>query len=98
MTRTLLRLLGLGLLYVFASPVFLVLGIKRFQKLTQLHRALGSGWIACPSCGYRTSLNVLARCRRCGFAEYGSRLRCSACGQTTKAVDCDRCRASIRVW
>ena len=98
MTRAVLRVLGIGLLYLLASPVFLVLGIRRLQKLQQLHRALAAGAVTCPSCGYRNALAALARCRRCGFAEYATRLRCSACGQTTKAIDCASCQASIRVW
>lgn len=98
MTRSLLRLLGLGILYALASPVLLVLGVKRFRNLWQLHAALRAGWVDCPSCGHRNPLNILARCRRCSFAEYGNRLQCSACKQTTRAFDCGRCGASIRVW
>lgn len=98
MTRLLLRLLGLGLLYVLASPVLFVIGIRRLSKLARLNDALSAGWVNCQSCGHRNSLNVLARCRRCSFAEYGSRLRCSACGQTTHYFDCARCGASVRVW
>ena len=97
MTRA-LRLLGVGLLYVLAAPVFAFRAWKRASKLHQLHRALRAGWVDCPTCGYRNPTSALARCRRCGFAEYGSRLWCSACHQTTQTFDCARCRASIRVW
>lgn len=98
MTARLLKLLGLGLLYVCASPVYLAFAVKRARKLARLRSALRAGWVACPTCGHRTAVNALARCRRCGFTEYGSRLYCTACKQTTQVIDCGRCRASIRVW
>lgn len=96
--RRLVQLLGLGLLYVCASPILALGAAKRLQKLARLRAALRAGWVACPTCGHRNAVNALARCRRCGFTEFGSRLYCTACKQTTQVIDCGRCRASIRVW
>ena len=45
----------------------------------------------------KNQLDLLATCRRCGVTEFGSRLRCTNCGQTNAGFTCDSCGAFIRV-
>jgi primosomal protein N' len=96
MTRT-LRWIGLAVLYIFASPVYLVVFVRdaiRFSKKAALMRR---GYIACPHCGETNALDILATCPKCHTTEYGNRLRCSACGEQSRGFDCDACAVTIRV-
>lgn len=87
----------LALLYVLALPIYAALwlwrGVDSLVTLSELQK----GFIDCPHCGFRNLLDILALCRRCGMAEFGSRLYCTTCKQVTKAFSCDRCTAAIRV-
>jgi hypothetical protein len=91
-----LRLLALVGLYVLASPIYAVLGVRKLVKLLRTRRSLASGEIVCPHCGVRNMLDVLATCGTCKVTEYGNRLRCS-CGEVSKGFDCDSCGVTIRV-
>jgi len=90
------RVLLVGALYVLASPVYAVLGVRKLVKLLQTRRTLASGEIVCPHCGERNALDVLATCGTCKVTEYGNRLRCS-CGEVSKGFDCDFCGVTIPV-
>lgn len=97
--RTLLRLVGLGALYVLAFPFLLPKVIRQIRTKLALRRALGDGWVTCPICRERTPLVGQATCRRCGFTEMGSLLYCTNCKQVVAQwIDCRSCRNSIKVW
>ena len=87
----------LGLLYILASPIYLLLGVLRFRKLLPGLRAARQGVIDCPYCKTPNPIDILATCRRCGVTEFGSRLYCSACRQVSTRFDCGRCHATIKV-
>jgi len=89
--------LALGLLYVFASPIYVVQWLLKAVKAIGRMPAVRAGFIDCPHCGFRNALDILASCRRCGTTEFGSRLYCTTCKQLTKAFACDRCTATIKV-
>ena len=91
------KYLVLGALYLLASPVYAVLGVQKLVKLWRTRQTMQAGTIACVHCGAANQLDVLATCGKCKTTEYGNRLRCSACGDTTKAFDCDACCVTIRV-
>jgi hypothetical protein len=87
----------LALLHVLAAPVYLVrFVIRAGRTLSRFRRVIG-GAVECPHCGALNHLDILATCRRCGVTEYGSRLRCTNCGQTNAGFACDACGAFIRV-
>lgn len=96
-TKVLLRTAGLGFLYLLASPVYALLGLRRLVRARRSLALVRSGFVDCPHCGLRNPLDVLSTCRRCGVTEFGSRLFCSNCGQVTRWFDCARCHATIRV-
>jgi uncharacterized paraquat-inducible protein A len=91
------RWLVLAVLYVFAAPVYLVRWILNTRKTLNRFRAVRDGVLRCPHCANVNSMNVLATCKRCGTTEFGSRLHCSNCKQTSKAFTCDFCTATIKV-
>jgi len=97
MNGKLLRVVVLGLLYVLASPIYVIQAVRRAAKAVGRMPALRSGFVNCPHCGFRNPLDILATCRRDGTTEFGSRLYCSTCKQVTKAFACDRCTATIKV-
>ncbi|HEV7486332.1 MAG TPA: hypothetical protein VGQ65_11680 [Thermoanaerobaculia bacterium] len=87
----------LALLYVLALPIYAAKWLRRAVESLFNLSELRKGFIDCPHCGFRNPLDILALCRRCGMAEFGSRLYCTTCKQVTKAFPCDRCTAAIRV-
>ncbi|HYC90564.1 MAG TPA: hypothetical protein VEO54_15210 [Thermoanaerobaculia bacterium] len=89
--------IALGLLYVCASPIFVVQWLRKALKAIGRMPAVRAGFIVCPHCGVRNALDILAACRRCGTTEFGSRLYCTNCKQLSKVFACDRCTATIKV-
>jgi len=87
----------LALLYVLALPIYAATWLRRTVKSVLHLSELRKGFIDCPHCGVRNPLDILALCRRCGMAEFGSRLYCTTCKQVTTAFPCDRCTAAIKV-
>ncbi|MEO6324104.1 MAG: hypothetical protein ABIT01_07090 [Thermoanaerobaculia bacterium] len=96
-TKVLLRTTGVAVLYLLASPLYALLGLRRLQRSFRGARLVRSGFVDCPHCGLRNPLDVLSTCHRCGITEFGSRLFCSNCRQVTRWFDCARCRATIKV-
>ncbi|MCK6682057.1 MAG: hypothetical protein L6R30_06515 [Thermoanaerobaculia bacterium] len=97
--RTLLRLLGLGALYLLASPFLLPKVIRRLRTNLALRKALRDGWVGCSFCRERALLVGQGTCRKCGFTEMGSLLYCSNCKQVaSRWIDCRGCHNSIKVW
>ena len=92
-----IRYLSLALLYLCASPVYAILGIRKLTKFWRSASVMREGVIPCVHCGTANQLDVLARCGKCKTTEYGNRLRCSTCGDTATAFDCDACGVTIRV-
>jgi len=95
--KAILRLSLLGTLYVFAAPVYLVLGIVRLNRLLWAFSVISSGRVICAHCGHENVLNRLATCNRCHATEYGSLLYCSFCHQVTHILACEQCGVTIRV-
>ncbi|HEY2091321.1 MAG TPA: hypothetical protein VGJ81_05500 [Thermoanaerobaculia bacterium] len=91
------RLGCLVALYLFAAPVYVIRFLVRTILTLVRFRQVRSGGVECPHCGRENPLDLLATCRRCGATEFGSRLRCSNCGQTNRGFACDGCGALIRV-
>jgi hypothetical protein len=87
----------LAALYLFAVPIYAVRFLVRTTLTLVRFRQVRSGAVECPHCGRENPLDLLATCRRCGVTEFGSRLRCSNCGQTNRGFACDGCGAVIRV-
>jgi hypothetical protein len=87
----------LAVLYVLALPIYAAKWMRRAVESTSHLSALRKGFIDCPHCRFRNPLDILALCRRCATAEFGSRLYCSTCKQVMKAFACDRCTATIKV-
>jgi uncharacterized paraquat-inducible protein A len=92
-----IRWFALALLYTLAAPVYLVKWLIGTHKALQRFEQARDGILRCRHCGNVNSLNVLATCKRCGTTEFGSRLYCTNCRQTTKAFACEFCSASIKV-
>jgi len=91
------RLGCLAALYLLAAPVYAIRFLVRTVLTLIRFRQVRSGAVECPHCGAENALDLLATCRRCGVTEFGSRLRCSNCGQTNRGFACDACGALIRV-
>jgi hypothetical protein len=87
----------LALLYMLAFPIYAARWLRRTVRGIVHLSELRKGFVDCPHCGFRNPLDILALCRRCGSAEFGSRLYCTTCKQVTKAFPCDGCTAGIRV-
>jgi len=92
-----LRAIGLALLYVLASPVYLVVFIRKALKFSKGAALMRKGYIDCPHCGVTNALDLLATCPKCRTTEYGNRLRCTACGEQSRGFDCDACGVTIKV-
>ncbi len=92
-----LRWIGLALLYVLASPVYLVVFIRKALKFSQGAALMRKGYIDCPHCSEMNALDLLATCPKCRTTEYGNRLRCTACGEQSRSFDCDYCGVTIKV-
>ncbi|MEA2235772.1 MAG: hypothetical protein QOC81_496 [Thermoanaerobaculia bacterium] len=97
MSAKFLGRITIAILYVLASPIYLVQWLLRARKAIARMPVLRSGFIDCPHCGFHNPLDILASCRRCGNTEFGSRLLCSVCKQLSKSFACDRCTATIKV-
>ena len=96
--KTVLKVVGIGALYVLASPIYLVKAVRDLQKDLALKRLLDEGWVVCPHCGERNPLFAQETCRRCGWTEMGCRIWCSRCRkQVADRIDCQRCFNSIGI-
>ncbi len=86
----------LYVLYVLASPIYVVRALLIVLRLWRLRRISMRGYLNCPHCGNTNELDILALCPRCHTMEYGSRLRCSGCGLRSTSFPCDACGVTIR--
>lgn len=91
-----LHTIGLALLYVLASPIYLIVFLCKAVKFSEGAALMRKGYIDCPHCARTNALDLLAKCK-CGTTEYGNRLRCTACGEQSRSFDCDFCGVTIKV-
>jgi hypothetical protein len=96
-TKQLLKLSGLALMYIFASPVLLVRSVRNLRKQLRAIRLIQSGVLECPYCAFANPLSRMATCGQCRATEPSSVLRCSFCKATFKTITCDQCAATLRV-
>lgn len=92
-----LRAIGVALLYVLASPVYLVVFLRNAMRFHRGAQRMREGYMACPHCDRTNALDLLATCPACRTTEYGNRLRCTACGAISRSFDCDYCGVTIKV-
>ena len=92
-----LRLIAVALLYVLASPVYVVVFARKAVKFYRGAALMRKGYIDCPHCGETNALGLLATCPKCRTTEYGNRLRCTACGDQSRSFNCDYCGVTIKV-
>jgi len=97
--NTPLRWIGLAFLYVLASPVYLIVFVRRAVTFYKGAALMRKGYLDCPHCGQRNALDLLATCPKCHTTEYGNRLRCTSCGEQSRSFDCDndKCGVTIKV-
>lgn len=95
--KAILRASLLGTLYLFAAPVYFVLGALRLNRLIEAFSIISSGRLTCIHCGHQNVLNRLATCNRCHATEYGSLLYCSFCRQVSRCLACEQCGVTLRV-
>jgi len=86
------------LLYVLASPVFLIRGVFTLMRFIRLWRIGREGYVDCPHCRTENAIVMISRCPRCKTIEYGSRLRCSRCGFLALSFPCDQCGVTIHCY
>ena len=95
--KHLLKLLGVGVMYVFAAPVLLVQWAAKFRKELAAIGRIRTGQMECPYCQFENPLNRMATCAKCRATEPSSVLRCSFCKATFKTITCDQCGATLKV-
>ncbi|HVE70683.1 MAG TPA: hypothetical protein VNI54_04885 [Thermoanaerobaculia bacterium] len=95
--KQLLKILGLGLMYLFAAPALLVKWILHLRKDLRAIARIRTGFLECPYCHVQNPLNRMATCAKCRATEPSSVLRCSFCKTTFKTITCDQCSATLRV-
>jgi formate dehydrogenase maturation protein FdhE len=85
-----------GALFVFASPVLLVLAMRRALERYRFFELAMAPEIVC-ECGSPVSLVGLWRCS-CGFTYRGHLLRhCPVCGTIPCVVRCYRCGVTTKL-
>lgn len=97
MTKGVVKLAGLALMYTLASPVLLIQWVRSVRKQVAAIERIRTGFMECPYCGWQNPLNRMATCARCRASEPSSVLRCSFCKATFKTITCDQCAATLRV-
>ena len=97
MTKRVLKLTGLALMYTLASPVLLIQWVRNVRKQVAAIERIRTGFMECPYCRWLNPLNRMATCAKCRASEPSSVLRCSFCKATFKTITCDQCAATLRV-
>jgi aspartate carbamoyltransferase regulatory subunit len=96
-TKRVLKLTGLALMYSLASPVLVIQWVRNVRKQVAAIERIRAGVLECPYCRCQNPLNRMATCARCRASEPSSVLRCSFCKATFKTITCDQCTATLRV-
>ncbi len=92
--NSVMRGVGVALLYVIAAPTYLIIALINMIKSVPTIHAIRTGVVMCPHCGEKNDLDVKATCPRCHRTDYGNRLRCR-CGNDATSFDCDHCGSTI---
>ncbi len=95
--KQLLKILGLGLMYLFAAPALLLTCLLQMRKDLLAIERIRTGFMECPYSHFQNPLNRMATCAKCRATEPSSVLRCSFCKTTFKTITCDQCSATLRV-
>ena len=95
--RTLLKLIGLAAIYVFASPILLTKKLLGLRKQVALIDRIRAGTFPCEWCHAQLELNLIAKCPLCRGTSPGSLLRCSLCGAMFSTITCTQCNSTVRV-
>jgi hypothetical protein len=104
MTSQLLRLAGIALLYLCASPVYFVKWAIAFIFADSTKKRpvspLDSGTLDCPTCGGVVPLATLNECPTCGLRSASSLVApCAHCGDGPfPFTSCPSCSTTIRVF
>jgi len=81
-------------LWILASPVFFVIGVRRMLRRQRFWRMAFRATIPCETCGASVSLLGLWECR-CGYTYRGHVLRqCPICHGLPRMVRCYSCGAT----
>jgi len=100
MRKDLARLLGLGALYVLASPIYLlrwIIGVVTEDP--RKRAALAAGIMPCPWCAAAVPLARMNTCPKCGFTSPSSLVApCANCDEGPfPFTQCPTCGGSVRV-
>lgn len=63
--KHLLKILGLGLMYLFAAPALLLKWILQLRKDLRAIERIRTGFIECSYCRFQNPLNRMATCAKC---------------------------------
>jgi formate dehydrogenase maturation protein FdhE len=95
--KQLLKICGLGVIYILAAPILIVRWVLKLRKEVAAIERIRSGVLVCPYCAYPNPLARMATCARCRATEPASVLRCSFCKTTFQTITCDQCGATLKV-
>lgn len=103
MNGWLFRLIGIAVLYILASPVYLVLAVRRLQRSLRAAEVIRRGVVWCPHDG--TPIPLARRNQHsCGYVSESSLvLPCEWCGEDIASpgspalVACPTCGVSVKV-
>ena len=103
MNAWLFRLVGLAVLYIVASPVYLVLAVRRLQRSVRAAAVIRRGVVWCPKDGTPIPLARINQ-HSCGYVSDSSLvLRCEWCDEDMAApgsfalVACPKCGVFVKV-
>ncbi len=94
--RTLLRVLGTVLLYVLASPIFVIKALLSFHRDLVTIERIRDGEYPCNWCRAPIKLIGIATCPECRSTTPGSLLRCQ-CGAVFDTVTCPACSCTVKI-
>lgn len=93
--RSLPSLIGELILYIVASPIFVLRAIGGAAREVERRTVIKKGTQRCKACGRSVRLDFLVTCNACGYAEHRSvALPCRKCGYTPDWIPCT-CGASV---
>lgn len=99
MTRALVQMLVVGMLYLAAAPVFVVRWLIDALRGDLARTVLERGVLACPWCAEPVPLARMNTCPTCGFTSPSSLIApCGNCGEGPfPYTACPSCGGSVKV-